>query len=134
MNQTITSNITLFNLHVFIVVLRKSIEMPRTSVLFLLILIQSLTSNATVYNLVIQTKNGPVSGSTIKTSLNPTVRAWFSIPFAEPPVGELRFKAPLPLQRKWNEALKTINKPNSCVQILYGSISVCCCTRWTFSK
>lgn len=44
------------------------------------------------------------------------LHAWLGIPFAEKPVGELRFKRPVP-SKGWDNILETNNWPNSCYQL-----------------
>lgn len=39
------------------------------------------------------------------------------IPYAQPPVGALRFRHPRPIE-KWSGVLNTTERPNSCVQII----------------
>lgn len=55
---------------------------------------------------------GQLSGVTLKN-----VEAWFGVPYAEPPVGELRWRAPLPA-RVWAGERKADKPPASCVQTL----------------
>ena len=43
------------------------------------------------------------------------VSAWYGIPFARPPIGDLRFRYPI-ANDKWEGVLNTTAKPNSCVQ------------------
>jgi acetylcholinesterase len=45
------------------------------------------------------------------------VDVWYGIPFAQPPVGNLRFRHPRPIDR-WEGIKETTKWPNSCVQIL----------------
>lgn len=65
--------------------------------------------------LVIQTASGKIRGISLKSSTNKYVNAWYGIPYAEPPVGDLRFQRPVPAS-PWNNVLETTEKPNSCLQ------------------
>lgn len=65
--------------------------------------------------LEIQTANGKIRGITLKSSTNKYVNAWYGIPFAKPPVGNLRFQRPVPAS-PWNGVLQTTEQPNSCLQ------------------
>ena len=58
------------------------------------------TSDSTVR---VSTPYGDVLGYPVAADASPTV-AWRGIPYATPPVGELRFRAPRPLQ-PWNGVL-----------------------------
>lgn len=42
---------------------------------------------------------------------------WYGIPYAQPPVGDLRFRHPRPPEA-WKEVKETTKLPNSCVQIV----------------
>ena len=44
------------------------------------------------------------------------VSVWYGIPYAQPPVGNLRFRHPRPID-KWEGIKETTKPPNSCVQI-----------------
>jgi acetylcholinesterase len=44
------------------------------------------------------------------------VNAWLGIPFAEKPVGDLRFKRPVPI-KNWDGILDASKPPNSCYQL-----------------
>uniref|UniRef100_U5EXG0 Carboxylic ester hydrolase n=1 Tax=Corethrella appendiculata TaxID=1370023 RepID=U5EXG0_9DIPT len=67
--------------------------------------------------LIITTDKGKVRGITIDSPSGKKVDAWFGIPYAQPPVGTLRFRHPRPAD-KWNGVLNTTSPPNSCVQIV----------------
>ena len=41
---------------------------------------------------------------------------WYGIPYAQPPLGNLRFRHPRPID-KWAGVRETTKLPNSCVQI-----------------
>lgn len=45
------------------------------------------------------------------------VDCWYGIPYAQPPVGDLRFRHPRPVEA-WKDVKETTKKPNSCVQII----------------
>ena len=64
---------------------------------------------------VVQTTLGPVQGLR-KNVLNlGDVDVYYGIPYAAPPVGDLRFLPPQPAQ-PWTEVLTVTTPPNSCVQ------------------
>ena len=44
------------------------------------------------------------------------VNAWMGIPFAEKPLGDLRFKRPVPI-KNWEGVLNATELPNSCYQL-----------------
>lgn len=66
------------------------------------------------HSLVIPTNSGPISGT--QTTVNGTELFLFlGIPFAKPPVGDLRFKKPVPLA-PWNDTLDATHFQGSCPQ------------------
>uniref|UniRef100_T1E184 Carboxylic ester hydrolase n=1 Tax=Cupiennius salei TaxID=6928 RepID=T1E184_CUPSA len=63
---------------------------------------------------IVTTTNGPVKG----ISLSPKkVEAFLGIPYAEPPVGPLRFAKPVP-KSSWEETYDASELPPSCIQPL----------------
>ena len=50
-------------------------------------------------DLTVQTKDGKVQGIRQKAATGRDVDMWWGIPFAEPPIGDLRFRAPKPVKR-----------------------------------
>ncbi|KAK4310704.1 hypothetical protein Pmani_017733 [Petrolisthes manimaculis] len=66
--------------------------------------------------LVVQTSKGAVKGVTLQTSTGRQVDAWYNIPFAQPPIGELRFRHPRPIDR-WHGVKETTSLPKSCIQL-----------------
>jgi len=68
-------------------------------------------------SLVVNTLNGPVLGRTVSASTGKQVDAWSSIPYAQPPVGDLRFRHPQPVD-PWKDTLDVREMPNSCFQSL----------------
>ncbi|NP_001303634.1 acetylcholinesterase-like isoform X1 [Cimex lectularius] len=67
--------------------------------------------------LIIETDKGRVRGITIAASTGKLVDAWLGIPYAQKPIGKLRFRHPRPLD-KWNHILNATRLPNTCVQII----------------
>ncbi|XP_047105948.1 acetylcholinesterase-like [Schistocerca piceifrons] len=70
--------------------------------------------------LVVQTTKGKVRGVTLAATTGKLVDVWMGIPYAQKPVGPLRFRHPRPVDR-WDtngEILNTTTPPNSCVQII----------------
>ncbi|XP_064471258.1 cholinesterase-like [Ornithodoros turicata] len=63
---------------------------------------------------VIHTTNGDVRGSHVITH-HGKVRAFLGIPFAEPPLGELRFQKPISA-RKWDGIYNATTQPKFCPQ------------------
>ncbi|KAJ3635702.1 hypothetical protein MTP99_008591 [Tenebrio molitor] len=67
-------------------------------------------------NLMVSTKNGLIRGREAQTiELNLTYYAYQGIPFAEPPVGNLRFEPPVP-KNNWEGTLDATKDGNICVQ------------------
>ena len=50
-------------------------------------------------NLLIKTKSGKVKGQREEAANGCPVDTWWGIPFAEPPIGDLRFKKPVPISK-----------------------------------
>ena len=67
-------------------------------------------------DLTVMTDKGRVRGVRYyEKRLNLSVASFLGIPFAEPPVGNLRFKHPQP-KAPWNDLLLATSLPNSCYQ------------------
>ncbi|KFB35326.1 acetylcholinesterase [Anopheles sinensis] len=67
--------------------------------------------------LVVNTDKGRIRGFTAEAPSGKKVDVWLGIPYAQPPVGPLRFRHPRPAE-KWTGVLNTTTPPNSCVQIV----------------
>jgi len=66
--------------------------------------------------LVVETTKGKIQGFESTTAHGRKVSAWYGIPYAQPPVGNLRFRHPRPID-SWDSVKQTMKLPNSCVQI-----------------
>lgn len=67
--------------------------------------------------LIVKIEKGKVRGKTTTSATGKKVDVWLGIPYAQPPVGALRFRHPRPIE-KWSGVLNTTERPNSCVQII----------------
>ncbi|XP_042310895.1 cholinesterase-like [Sceloporus undulatus] len=89
---------------------------PFSSFCFLLLF--SLTStSATEDDTVVITNSGPVKGKLLPGGSG-SVTAYLGIPYAEPPLGNLRFQKPHPHQ-PWSQVLEATNFGNACPQFTY---------------
>ncbi|OAD59461.1 Acetylcholinesterase, partial [Eufriesea mexicana] len=72
---------------------------------------------------VIQTNSGPVQGVILTTVWeSQEYSAFKGIPYATPPIGNLRFRPPVPPE-SWNQTRDVINDTNSCPQEGHGVYS-----------
>ncbi|CAG2169387.1 unnamed protein product, partial [Oppiella nova] len=65
----------------------------------------------------VNTTSGVVRGLTVN-ALNTSVDQFLNIPYAEPPVGSLRFAKPVPLKEPIKEIIDGTETGNSCYQLL----------------
>uniref|UniRef100_A0A8C3S5U2 Carboxylesterase type B domain-containing protein n=1 Tax=Chelydra serpentina TaxID=8475 RepID=A0A8C3S5U2_CHESE len=63
---------------------------------------------------VVLTTSGPIRGKLLQAGSS-TVTAFLGIPYAEPPMGALRFQKPIPHQ-PWSQVLETTSFGNACLQ------------------
>lgn len=66
---------------------------------FLLFVLLGISMNSMAQHMVVEIANGKIRGN---TNTDKTVRIFKGIPFAAPPIGDLRWKAPEPVQ-KWRK-------------------------------
>jgi hypothetical protein len=74
------------------------------------------------YPLLVHTSTGRVRGF-LRTVGDKEIRVFYGIPYARPPIGDLRFRRPQPVE-KWPHVFHADELPNSCYQ---ASIFCCCC-------
>ena len=65
------------------------------------------------------TGSGPLQGRKVTTAAGSSHYEYLGIPFAEPPTGRRRFRAPLPVQ-PWQEVLQAIQDGSPCLQPITG--------------
>lgn len=58
----------------------------------------------------------PLFGSYVEGPNGKHISQFLGIPFAEPPVGKLRFRKPVS-KASWRDPLNATSHPNSCVQV-----------------
>ncbi|XP_075530991.1 acetylcholinesterase-like [Dermacentor variabilis] len=87
--------------------------------LFLAVVLTATADDAFVER---QTMEGMVRGNVIRV-LNKTVEEYRGIPFAEPPVGKLRFRPPLP-KRAWEGTVDATAGNTACSQVLLEGITM----------
>ncbi|CAG2115560.1 unnamed protein product, partial [Medioppia subpectinata] len=77
----------------------------------------------------VKTTSGVVRGQTLHV-LNKTVNQFLNIPFAEPPIGNLRFAPPVPLKQPLNYVINDTKRGKACIQvhsrIMRGEVSEDC--------
>ncbi|KAJ8916853.1 hypothetical protein NQ315_005860 [Exocentrus adspersus] len=66
-------------------------------------------------NTVVTLPNGKIQGREAKSFINTTFYAFQEVPYAAPPVGDLRFKAPAPV-KNWEGVLETLKNTKICIQ------------------
>jgi para-nitrobenzyl esterase len=78
------------------------------------LLLSTGAAQAAPLGAVVQTKLGPVRGESV-TETGATARIFRGIPYAAPPVGELRWKPPQPA-KAWSQVRDATRWPNRCPQ------------------
>ncbi|XP_037081220.1 LOW QUALITY PROTEIN: acetylcholinesterase-like, partial [Pollicipes pollicipes] len=68
-------------------------------------------------DLLVETHEGLLEGVTLTAGSGRLVDAWLGVPFAQPPVGPLRFRPPVPAA-SWEGVRPAQRQPNSCWQVL----------------
>ncbi|XP_077578567.1 cholinesterase-like [Stigmatopora nigra] len=82
--------------------------------LLMLLSILSVSVN-TQDDLIVKTINGKIQGKRLSVA-GGEIRAFLGVPYAKPPLGKLRFRAPEPAEN-WEGVFAATNYSNSCYQI-----------------
>lgn len=69
---------------------------------------------AIIDRLVVQTSTGPIRGRS-EHVFGQEIHVFHGVPYAKPPMGQLRFRRPVPVE-PWHGVLDATRKPNACVQ------------------
>lgn len=94
--------------------------MARIAVVALVVLF-SLTQCLGEPTAVVQTTTGPVRGEVKQTAWHQIPYNKFTgIPYAEPPLGNLRFKPPVPI-KPWSSVFEAVKEPDNCPQVDFFS-------------
>lgn len=66
---------------------------------------------------IVEIEDGQIEGTTMTSRYGVSFEAYLRIPFAEPPLGELRFQAPQPLVTPWTGVFNGTYYGHMCVQM-----------------
>ncbi|XP_076236213.1 juvenile hormone esterase isoform X2 [Calliopsis andreniformis] len=81
----------------------------------ILLLLTAAAANA--YSTRIWTKFGQVQGLWSRSSSGRLAAHYLGIPYAEPPLGELRFRSPQPWNHTWNDTYYALKDATPCTQM-----------------
>lgn len=84
--------------------------------IFLLLQLCVLCLARTSSELRIRIEDGRIVGRYLTSESGRSIRAFMGIPYAEPPIGNLRFKAPVKIQ-PWHGILQAQTEPPKCMQV-----------------
>ncbi|CAG2162484.1 unnamed protein product, partial [Oppiella nova] len=79
-------------------------------------MIGNIVRNSHAFGINVSTTSGVVRGQAINV-LNTSIYEFLGIPYAEPPVGDLRFAKPVPIEKPLNDIIDATQPGNSCMQI-----------------
>lgn len=82
---------------------------------FKLICFVSLACFTAASSEIVDIDDGRIEGTLLRSRLGRTFSAFFRIPYAEPPIGDLRFQAPRPV-KKWSGILDGTEPGAACFQ------------------
>ncbi|KAL3288034.1 hypothetical protein HHI36_002486 [Cryptolaemus montrouzieri] len=92
-------------------------------IMFLFFLLNFLISTANSENPNLIINDGQLEGTIMRTKGGRAFSAFLGIPYAEPPMGELRFKAPVPI-KPWEGILQATKSHPFCPQEDYFSAKI----------
>ncbi|XP_067898282.1 cholinesterase-like [Heterodontus francisci] len=101
--------------------MQPSFLMYHIPVLCLLLSLEPLSSTPSEEELMVTTSQGKVIGTQL-TVLSGSITAFLGIPYAEPPIAELRFKKP-EARRPWSGLWNASKYPSTCYQYMNNSSS-----------
>jgi carboxylesterase type B len=67
---------------------------------------------------IVEIEDGKVEGTQLQSRLGENFLAFFQIPYAEPPLGDLRFRAPLPV-KPWSGTINGTKPGPICFQLYH---------------
>lgn len=68
-------------------------------------------------SLQVRIDDGKIIGRFLRSTSGRPIRAFMGIPYAAPPLGDLRFKAPKPVDRWYHDILYAQQEPPKCSQV-----------------
>lgn len=80
------------------------------------IFVSACLSYEVIRELKLQINDGEILGRYMRSHTGRTIRGFIGIPFASPPIGDLRFRAPQKVE-PWNGTLLTQHQRAKCPQI-----------------
>ncbi|CAK9806448.1 Juvenile hormone esterase [Anthophora plagiata] len=83
----------------------------------LLVMFLLIVSDLEVTTTKVLTKFGPIRGLWNRSTRGRLMIEYLGIPYAEPPVGDLRFRSPQPLKHTWNDTYAAYSNGNMCIQL-----------------
>lgn len=84
--------------------------------ILVLLLFFGLCCARTSNDLKVRVDDGRIIGRYLTSESGRTIRSFMGIPYAKPPVGDLRFRAPVPVT-PWQGILKAQQEPPMCIQV-----------------
>ncbi|KAH9421440.1 hypothetical protein DERP_010577 [Dermatophagoides pteronyssinus] len=83
--------------------------------LLLLFIIQAIVVTINGDRVEILIPKGSIAGEKYSLNDGHSVTRFLGIPYAKPPIGKLRFRRPVPIE-KWNQTIEALQWPNNCHQ------------------